>query len=119
MDALTASYDSVSADYDTLYTVLKEKVFKVDFNPSDLTVMIDTLRAKNEDAFAANTTSLSDSISVLAEENIQLKEEIEGMKGDADEETMNDLKQLKELLDEEIITQEEFDTKKAVLLENL
>ena len=51
----------------------------------------------------------------------KVKELIESMGGESDEDTeiIKDLKQLKELLDSEIITQEEFDAKKTELLEKL
>ena len=123
LTSLSASFDSISAGYmvyDTMYNVIKEKVFKIDFNPADISVMIDSLRTGREEVFSDSTAVLNDSISVLLEENVKLKETIESMKGDVDkDDTVGDLKKLKELLDEEIITQEEFDAKKAVLLEKL
>ena len=124
LTGLSTSYDSISkvcVAYDTMYNAIKEKVLLDDFDPANMSDIIDSLRTGREEAFSEITTSLNDSISILVEENTQLKETIESMKGEGDEdaEAMNDLKQLKELLDEEIITQEEFDAKKAVLLEKL
>lgn len=124
LTSLSASYDTIQKDYqvyDTMYHVIKEKVFMYDFDPAAISELIDSLRTGREEAFSEITTVLNDSISILAEENIQLKETIEDLKGGVDEgdEAVDDLKKLKELLDAEVITQEEFDERKAVLLEKL
>lgn len=121
LDGLTASYDSILTAYtvyDTMYTVIKEKVLMNDFDPANMSEIIDSLRTGREEAFSEITTALNDSISLLVEENMQLKEALEGMKGEGDE-AMDNLKKLKELLDEEVITQEEFDAKKKEVLEEL
>ncbi|HOW24970.1 MAG TPA: SHOCT domain-containing protein, partial [Bacteroidales bacterium] len=64
---------------------------------------------------------LNDSIVSLNKENTELKTTIEMLKVETADKTkvVNDLKQLKELLDTGIITQAEFDAKKAALLEKL
>ena len=66
-------------------------------------------------------TVLNDSITVLQVENTELIAKIESMTAGTGGETeiVNSLKQLKELLDANILTQEEFDAKKAVLIEKL
>ena len=124
LTGLSANYDSINKAciaYDTMYNAIKEKVFMHDYDPANMSELIDSLRTGRDEAFSGITTTLNDSISILVEENSKLKELIEGMGGESDEdaELIKDLKQLKELLDSEIITQEEFDAKKAVLLEKL
>lgn len=116
---LSANYDSINkacTAYDTMYNAVKEKVLLYDFDPVNMSVLIDSLQTGRDEAFS---NTLNDSLAVLLEENTKLKELVESMGGESDEDTeiVNDLKQLKELLDNQIITQEEFDAKKAVLLE--
>jgi len=118
LTGLSANYDSISTAmiaYDTMYKVIKEKVLLQDFDPANMSLIIDSLRTEQSSLFA---TALNDSLSILEQENTELKAAI-GDGGDDSEKVISELKQLKGLLDEEIITQEEFDTKKAVLLEKL
>ena len=115
---LSANYDSISKvmiAYDTMYSVIKEKVLMQDFEPANMSQIIDSLRSEQSSLFA---TALNDSLSILEQENTKLKESLLDSSDDS-EKVVNDLKQLKGLLDEGIITQEEFDTKKAVMLEKL
>lgn len=118
LTGLSATYDSINKTYlayDTMYNAIKEKVFLQDFDPTNMSELIDSLRTGTEE----DATILNDSISLLVQENTKLKATIESMTTGNDDNTklVNDLKQLKELLDAQIITQEEFDTKKTVLLE--
>lgn len=118
-EMLTKSFDSlsrVSVAYDSMYAAIKEKVIQHDFNPGNTASLIDSLKM-SRDTF---TTEMNDTISDLKGENTQLKATIETMKAESQDntKTINDLKQLKELLDSQIITQEEFDAKKAKLLES-
>ena len=118
LTGLTATYDSISKvciAYDTMYAVIKEKVLLQDFDPANMSQIIDSLRAEQSSVFAA---ALNDSLSGLKQENTELKASLVDSDDDS-EKVVNELKQLKGLLDEGIITQEEFDTKKAVLLEKL
>ena len=121
---LSAEYDSINEAYnvyDTMYNVLKEKVFNYYFDPADMSALIDSLISSRESAFSGLSNSLNDSISVLKTENSELKATIETLKTEATDKTdvVGDLKQLKELLDASIITQQEFDDKKVKLLEKL
>ena len=120
LTGLSTTYDSINKvciAYDTMYNVIKEKVFQHDYDPANMSELIDSLRAGRDETFSG----FNDSISILVEENTKLKELIESMGGESDEDTeiITDLKQLKELFDTEIITQEEFDAKKTELLEKL
>ena len=122
LTGLSSTYDSINKAciaYDTMYNAIKEKVFQHDFDPANMSALIDSLQTGSEEAFSGITTTLNDSISLLVQENTELKATIESMAADNDDNTklVNDLKQLKELLDAQIITQEEFDVKKTELLE--
>ena len=119
LTGLSATYDSINKAciaYDTMYKVIKEEVFLHDFDPANMSELIDSLRTEREEVFV---TTLNDSISLLKQENTELKATIESMATGDDDNTklVNELKQLKELLDEQILTQEEFDAKKTELLE--
>jgi hypothetical protein len=128
---LTASHESliktsdslktVCTVYDTMYSVIREKVFQYDFDPALMASLIDSLSTSRESAFSSLSTSLNDSIETLNTENAGLKATIESLSANQDEsdKVVDDLKKLKELLDAGIITQEEFDAKKIVLLEKL
>ncbi len=123
LTGLSAKYDSINKAciaYDTMYNAIKEKVFQDDFDPANMSELIDSLRTGKEVVFSGITTTLNDSISLLEQENTKLKATIESLStgnGDDNTQLVNDLKQLKELLDAQIITQEEFDVKKTELLE--
>ena len=127
LTGLSASYDSINKvciAYDTMYNAIKEKVFLDDFDPTDMSELIDSLQTES---FSGTTvlndsiTVLNDSITVLQVENTELEAKIESMAAGTDSETeiVDSLKQLKDLLDANILTQEEFDAKKAVLIEKL
>ena len=116
---LSETYDSINKvciAYETMYNAIKDDVILYAFDPTNMSVLIDSLQIEKSSAFAI---TLNDSLSIIQQENDELKATIEGMAKDNEDNSkwVNDLKQLKELLDAEIITQEEFDTKKAVLLE--
>lgn len=122
LTGLTANYDSINSAYlayDTMYNAVKEKVFMYDFDPVKISDLIDSLRTGRDEAFSEITAALNDSISILAEENAKLKETVEGKETGEENEVISELKQLKDLLDAGILTQDEFNAKKAVLLEKL
>jgi hypothetical protein len=131
---LNAKLDSTSKEleiYYGVYTTLKEKVFKYNFEPSKTSSLIDSLRTTRDSTFTQLSTTLKDSITFLKKENKILSATLDSLesgnnsnaelaKQDAEKtKAIADLKQLKELLDAKIITQEEFDTKKKKLLEKL
>lgn len=133
-NALTVQLDSVSADLDTylgVYNTLIEEVFRYEFDPAKTSFLIDSLRTTRDSTFTTATTILQDSLLLVNNENMSLNATIDSLTMVLDEiaamevsdeekdEAIDDLKQLKELLDSEIITQEEFDDKKAKLLEKL
>jgi len=122
--ALSMNLDSISKDlvrYQGMYTTIKEKVVKYDFDPADMGVIIDSLKTSRDAAFSgltATSTAMADSVSVLTKENAALKEMMTILQADAGnkEKLVAELKQLKELLDSKIITQAEFDDKKSKLM---
>jgi hypothetical protein len=111
---LSAMHDSLNTSYTIMYDAISEKVFKGDFNPAQMPELIDSLQANNSFMSAA----LNDSISSLSQKNTELNKMLD-KNGEFNVQTLNSLKQLKELLDSGIINQEDFDKKKEVLLEEL
>lgn len=123
-EALVKKHDSVMkvcVAYDTMYSAIRRKVIYHHFDPIKAEALIDSLSTHRESAFANTSKILNDSIVSLNKENTELKTTIEILKVETADKTkvVNDLKQLKELLDTGIITQAEFDAKKAALLEKL
>ena len=133
---LTAKLDSVSlelARYTSMYGVLYEKVFHYQFLPEKTSFLIDSLRTSRDSAsvlLSGASTLSKDSIMMLMKDNKTLAAKIDSIKLAWEKEktaipaeetenakTITGLKQLKELLDEKIITDAEFLTlkKKYVL----
>lgn len=122
--ALSTHLDSVSKDlvkYKGMYTTIKEKVVLHDFDPAQTSMIIDSLKASREatlSGLTSSSTALTDSITTLSKEITTLKATVTSMEAaQADKEKIvAELKQLKELLDSKIITQEEYDVKKNKLM---
>lgn len=129
---LTIQYDSVSNDLDSvssnlksyagLYVVIKDKVLKQDFDPAKLPQIIDSLAASRDAILSgsnASYNSLRDSLSILKKENSGMQTTIEDISVEETERNklVNELKQLKELLDAKILTQTEFNIKKSKVLQ--
>jgi len=122
--ALSMDLDSVSAmlaDYQSMHTVIKEKVVKHDFDPADMGMIIDSLKKSRDATFSgltATSAALTDTITMLEKENTSLKSKVASLEAaDANKEKIvAELKQLKELLDTNIITQEEYDIRKTKLM---
>ena len=124
LSGIPANYDSINKAfivYDTMYNVIKKKVFNYAFNPTHMSLLLDSLRTSRDSAFSGLHSSFSDSISFLNKENAELRTKMEILKAELVNRTyvIKDLQQLKELLDDQIITQEEYNAKKAKLLEKL
>ena len=117
--ALSAKLDSVSKDrerYLVLYTVIKEKVIKYNFDPSKAAFLIDSLKQGRESVLYDLNLKMHDTLAELNFENKKLMSEL--YKADADREKLAcELIRLKELLDAKIITEEEFNAKKAIVME--
>ena len=132
--ALALQLDSVSAELQTymgVYTSLKEKVFNYNFDPDRTALLIDSLRTTRDSTFTLATGVLQDSLTLMKEQAMALQATLDSLGLVSDPATdlareeqekaraISDLKDLKELLDTGIITQEEFDNKKQKLLEKL
>jgi len=117
--SLSAQLDSVSKDrerYYVLYTVIKEKVIKYNFDPSKAAFLIDSLKQGRESVLYDLNLKMHDTLAELNFENKKLMAEL--YKADTDRDKLAcELIQLKELLDAKIITQQEFDAKKAIVME--
>ena len=117
--ALMAQLDSVSKDRDLyygLYTVIKEKVIKYNFDPAKAAFLIDSLKQGRESILYDLNLKMHDTLAELNFENKKLMSEL--YKADTDREKLAcELIRLKELLDANIITPEEFNAKKAIVME--
>jgi hypothetical protein len=137
---LTVQLDSLSKElvrYVGVYSTIKEKVIHYSFDPTRAAYLIDSLKASRDStaAFlggATKSTANADSINALIKENTMLKDSINNMNKTWEKDrasltqeeidkakTVNSLKQLKELLDNKIITEPEFIALKKKYLEKL
>jgi hypothetical protein len=134
--SLTLQLDSVTGEltrYTGMYGVLYEKVFHYRFLPEKTAFLIDSLRSSRDSltVLPVGINSMaSDSVLLLLKENKALTAKIDSVKLAGDKEknlipaedvqrtrVVNDLKQLKELLDNKIITDAEFlELKKKYIL---
>ena len=122
--AMSMTLDSVAKDRDRYYKVyqtMSEKVVRYKFDPSKTSMLIDSIKMHRDSTMAdLNSTSLqlSDSVRILKAENAKLQNGLQDMTAAQvdKEKIVEELRQLKELLDEKIITQEEYNTKKTKLL---
>jgi len=117
--ALSAQLDTVSKDrelYYGLYTVIKEKVIKYNFDPAKAAFLIDSLKQGRESMLYDLNLKMHDTLAELNFENKKLMSEL--YKADTDRDKLAcELIQLKELLDANILTPEEFNAKKAIVME--
>ena len=122
--SLSMKLDSVSKEKDRYYQVYKtmsEKVMRYKFDPAKTSMLIDSMKMHRDSTMSglqAESLTLTDSLRILHSENEKLQTAIQDMtaaQGDK-EKIIVELKQLKELLDEKIITQEEYNAKKTKLL---
>lgn len=128
----TLQADSLITELDKylgVYTALSEKVFKYNFDPEKTSFLIDSLRTTRDSTFTSATDVLEDSLLLMKNKNLYLQSALDSLNlvaGQMDDlaiqeqikdTAVEDLKELKELLDSDIITQEEFDDKKKKLLE--
>ncbi len=139
LDSVKANYNTVSADLDSttatldsyivMYKTIKEKVLPYDFKPEDIGAIIDSLQTSRDSSFTSIMTgseSLRDTISFMASsidsleaEVAELKAEIEKFKNPmatVTDEQVAALEKIKKLMDSGILTQEEFDSRKKLIL---
>lgn len=123
-DSLLIVSDSLSKyreKYIGLYTTIKDKVLKRDFDPAKMSQIIDSLAAGRDSTYSVlstSSTALMDSLNTLKQENAQMKTMLGSMTEEeaAKNKLVNELRLLKELLDANILTQTEFDSRKAAVL---
>jgi hypothetical protein len=137
---LSVQLDSVSRElikYEGVYSTIKEKVIHYNFDPTRAAYLIDSLKASRDSTAALlgavpKSTASADSIKALIEENRMLKDSVSSLrtawakdktsvtKEEIDRaNTIGNLKQLKDLLDNKIITEAEFVALKKKYLEKL
>lgn len=123
-NTLTAKLNVVSTDlerYRGVYTAIKEKVLLRDFDPEKMSQILDSLAAKRDSTFSKLVlfAAIKDSLATLQKDYADLKTTLNFYRTeDAEKERLiKELKLLKELLDSRILTQVEFDTKKAIVLQ--
>lgn len=138
---LTAKLDSVNAvagKYTVMYNVLKDSVIKYQFDPEKTTFLLDSLKTSRGAAAIMLTDTekqAADSIKLLITQNMKLTTKIDSIQTAWNAEkkavpvipveelenakAITGLKQLKELLDNKIITDAEFLTLKKKYVEKL
>jgi hypothetical protein len=138
--SLTLQLDSVSGElvkYKSVYNTIKEKVLHYNFDPTRSSFLIDSMKTSRDSLFAQQVykpmlTESADSIDMLLKSNSVLKAKVDSLKlaweqnntGVTAEEidkakAINNLKQLKELYDNKIISEAEFISLKKKYLEKL
>jgi len=145
LDTVKANYSSLSTVHDStskvldtyisMYKTIQEKVLPYDFAPEDIGHIIDSLQTSRDSSYNSIMTgeaSLRDTITLMSTsieslnatiesqkaEIAELKAQVEKIKdpsGFTDEQVAA-LEKLKKLLDSEIISKEEFDAKKKLIL---
>ncbi|MBE0639681.1 MAG: SHOCT domain-containing protein [Bacteroidales bacterium] len=118
---LSGQLDSITAERETyfgVYSAVKDKVIKYDFNPENASDVLDSL-AKSMDATALLLSSTKDSLTAIQLTYKEISAKLDNLNAaDSDKaKLVEELKQLKELLDAKIITQDDFDKKKNLLME--
>ena len=138
IDSLTATnallavqVDSLAKEqkvYSGMYTTIKEKVLLKDFDPAKLPQIIDSIRLSRDSltsAMGAPVSGLRDSLAIVNKENLMLKTKIDSMtvtmnalNASAGDKTklMAELKDLKSLLDAKIISPDEYEAKKKIVM---
>ena len=136
--SLSAVHDSTSAMLDSyigMYKTIQEKVLPYDFKPEDIGSIIDSLQTSRDSSFSnvmAGSESLRDTISTMSASIDSLNAKVESQEAEiADlkagmekfsnpagisDEQVASLEKLKKLLDSGILTKEEFEEKKKMIL---
>ena len=114
--------DSLSKELGKVYLVLKERVVKRDFDATKIPQVIDSIATEIDSSMhglRSSKATLMDSIAILKKENAKMKTTLDGITTDetGKNRIVAELRTLKGLLDEKILTQTEYDAKKARLLE--
>lgn len=118
---LSGQLDSITVERETyfgVYSAVKDKVIKYDFNPENASDVLDSL-ANSMDANALLLSATKDSLTAIKLTHMEISAKLDSLNAANDDKTklVAELKQLKELLDAKIITQDDFDKKKTMLME--
>lgn len=118
LSATNTALDSANMkleDYGAMHQAIVDKVLKHDFLPADMGDIIDSLHTNRDSSFAASTEVWQDSVASLNAqiEKLNTASATEEQKVGMAEE----LKMLKGLLDEGILTEDEFNTRKTKVLD--
>lgn len=118
LGAMSSILDSVNIELDEfrgMHKAIVDKVLLRDFKPSEMEAIIDSLHANRDSSFTASIELWQDSVASL---NAQIETLNASAASEEQKESMAaELKMLKGLLDEGILTPEEFDARKTKVLE--
>lgn len=122
--AQTAKLDSLTknaARYTSMHAAIKDKVIKYDFAPERTGELIDSLKTAREKTFSTLTTdakACNDSLVSVSSKNAELQAKMDEMvtASKNNEVVIAQLRELKGLLDEGILTQAEYDARKAKIM---
>lgn len=144
IDLLNAQLDSTTSElkvYQEMHSVIADRVLKYDFEPEQMSSLIDSLRATRDSTFSASTEIWQDSVNVLMEhirlmstlpidstaldENTDLEAITSGTAAleaanskPSKDDMMKELEMLKDLLDKGILTEDEFNERKKKVIAN-
>jgi len=139
LDSTKANYSSLSTVHDStsklldtyigMYKTIQEKVLPYDFKPEDMGAIIDSLKTSRDSSFAnvmAGSESLRDTISSMSASIESLEAEVAKLKAENEkfknpaatvtDEQVAALEKIKKLMDSGILTQEEFESRKKMIL---
>lgn len=116
--------DSLGKDlvrYQSMHAAIQEKVIKYDFAPERTGELIDPLKTASEKTLSILTTdakTCNDCLTVLAGKNAELQAKMDEMIAASknNEVVMAQLRELKGPLDEGVLTQAEYDARKAKVM---
>ena len=144
LNTLNAQVDSTSKEltaFQGMHDAIAQKVLNYDFDPSRMDFLIDSLRSSRDSTFSATTELWQDSVNVLIEqirllstlpidsaaidENTDLDAITSGAAAaeaastePSKDEMMKELEMLKDLLDQGILTEDEFSERKKKVIAN-
>lgn len=110
-----------AARYQPMYTSIRDKVIKYDFAPERTDELIDSLKAAREKTFStltADSKACNDSLTTVSARCAELQAKMDEMVAASknNEVVIAQLRELKGLLDEGILTQAEYDARKAKIM---
>jgi hypothetical protein len=128
---LTLENDSLKGElikFVGLYNTIKEKVLHYDFDPTRSAFLIDSLQATRDSAAvlisqdtkaSISTDEISVALNEIKTDILSIKTQLNPENDAEKTKAINSLKQLKELFDNKIITEDEFNVMKKKYVEKL